>query len=148
MVCSEKLRRWSSSSIVLRRWVTGTPPVTHTYTRAIKQPTLHYLTRSVRRAAATCKQRLRTSEICRGNGPATSTSTPLYVQVTTGKFGPRMTSEWPVTRPQPVKRGTTRFRGWFLADRPRISLFRSQCLHRIDPRRPPCRNEAGQGCHN
>src|SRR2546429_371077 len=72
MVCSEKLRRWSSSSIVLRRWVTGTPPVTHTYTRAIKQPTLHYLTRSVRRAAATCKQRLRTSEICRGNGPATS----------------------------------------------------------------------------
>jgi serine/threonine protein kinase len=29
--------------------------VTHTYTRAIKQPTLHYLTRSVRRAAATCK---------------------------------------------------------------------------------------------
>src|SRR5437870_11035569 len=62
MVCSEKLRRWSSSSIVLRRWVTGTPPVTHTYTRAIKQPTLHYLTRSVRRAAATCKQRLRTRD--------------------------------------------------------------------------------------
>src|SRR2546429_2774118 len=30
---------------------------THTYTRAIKQPTLHYLTRSVRRAAATCKDR-------------------------------------------------------------------------------------------
>src|SRR5207244_12814291 len=81
MVCSEKLRRWSSSSIVLRRWVTGTPPVTHTYTRAIKQPTLHYLTRSVRRAAATCKQRLRTSAIrcgIGGIGQATSTSTPLH----------------------------------------------------------------------
>src|SRR5258707_15672534 len=52
------------------------------------------------------------------------------------------------TRPQPVKRATTPFRRWFLADRPRISLFRSQRLHRIDPRRPPCRNEAGQGRHN
>jgi uncharacterized protein DUF4386 len=33
--------------------LTGTPPVTHTYVQAIKQPTLHYLTRSVRRRAAT-----------------------------------------------------------------------------------------------
>src|SRR5207253_1027595 len=49
-----------------------------------------------------------------------------------------------VTCPQPVERATTRFRGWFLADRPRISLFRSQRLHWIDPRRPPCRNEAGE----
>src|SRR6266568_5241002 len=65
MVCSEKLRRWSSSSIVLRRWVTGTPPVTHTYTQAIKQPTLHYLTRSVRRRAATSKRRNRQSGIQR-----------------------------------------------------------------------------------
>ena len=39
--------------IILRRWVTGTPPVTQTYIQAIKQPTLHYLTRSVRRWAAT-----------------------------------------------------------------------------------------------
>src|SRR6201998_571913 len=39
----------SSSSIILRRWVTGTPPVTHTYIQAIQQPTLGYLTRSVRR---------------------------------------------------------------------------------------------------
>jgi hypothetical protein len=30
--------------------------VTHTYTQAIKQPTLHYLTRSVRRRAATSKR--------------------------------------------------------------------------------------------
>jgi RHS repeat-associated protein len=29
-----------------------------------------------------------------------------------------------------------------------ISLFRSQSLHWIDPRCPPCRNEAGQGRHN
>src|SRR5262249_20984264 len=40
-------RAWRSSSIILRRWVTGTPPVTHIYIKAIKQPTLHYLTRSV-----------------------------------------------------------------------------------------------------
>jgi len=46
-------RAWSSSSIFLRRWVTGTPPVTHTYIQAIKQPTLGYLTRSVRRRTAT-----------------------------------------------------------------------------------------------
>ena len=44
---------WSSSSIFLRTWVTGTPPVTHTYIQAIKQPTLHHLTRSVRRWVAT-----------------------------------------------------------------------------------------------
>jgi hypothetical protein len=30
--------------------------VTHTYIQAIKQPTLHYLTRSVRRRAATSKR--------------------------------------------------------------------------------------------
>src|SRR6516165_3585075 len=36
--------------------VTGTPPVTHTYIHAIKQPTLYYLTRSVRRRAATSKR--------------------------------------------------------------------------------------------
>src|SRR5438067_2475095 len=59
MVCSEKLRRWSSSSIIFRRWVTGTPPVTHTYIKAIKQPTLHYLTRSVRRRAAASKRDFR-----------------------------------------------------------------------------------------
>src|SRR5215468_9600673 len=47
-------RAWSSSNIIFRRWVTGTPPVTHTYIQTIEQPTLHYLTRSVRRAAATC----------------------------------------------------------------------------------------------
>ncbi|MGB2901684.1 MAG: hypothetical protein WBB89_20680, partial [Candidatus Acidiferrum sp.] len=35
---------------------TGTPPVTHTYIQAIKQQTLHYLTRSVRRRAATSKR--------------------------------------------------------------------------------------------
>ncbi|MGB4785271.1 MAG: hypothetical protein WAQ77_11165, partial [Candidatus Acidiferrum sp.] len=35
----------------------GTPPVTHTYIQAIKQQTLHYLTRSVRRRAATSKRR-------------------------------------------------------------------------------------------
>src|SRR5258708_37550641 len=63
MVCSEKLRRWSSSSIILRRWVTGTPPVTHTYTQTIKQPTLHYLTRSVRRRAATSKRGYRPFEL-------------------------------------------------------------------------------------
>src|SRR5262249_27069987 len=49
----------SSSSIFLRKWVTGTPPVTHTYIQAIKQPTLHYLTRSVRRRAATSKRAYR-----------------------------------------------------------------------------------------
>jgi hypothetical protein len=35
--------------------------VTHTYIQAIKQPTLHYLTRSVRRRAATSKRRYRRS---------------------------------------------------------------------------------------
>src|SRR5258708_34440191 len=63
MVCSEKLRRWSSSSIILRRWVTGTPPVTHIYIKPIEQPTLHYLTRSVRRRAATSKRRNRTCTV-------------------------------------------------------------------------------------
>ena len=41
---------WTASVI---NWPTMTPPVTHTYIQAIKQPTLHYLTRSVRRRAAT-----------------------------------------------------------------------------------------------
>jgi len=36
--------------------------VTHTYIQAIKHPTLHYLTRSVRRRAATSKRRYRKSE--------------------------------------------------------------------------------------
>jgi hypothetical protein len=36
--------------------------VTHTYIQAIKQPTLGYLTRSVRRRAATSKRRNRKSE--------------------------------------------------------------------------------------
>ena len=35
--------------------------MTHTYIQAIKQPTLGYLTRSVRRRAATSKQRLKGS---------------------------------------------------------------------------------------
>src|SRR6516164_10048756 len=61
MVFCAQLRSWSSSSIFLRKWVTGTPPVTHTYIQAIKQPTLHYLTRSVRRQAATSKRRNRRS---------------------------------------------------------------------------------------
>ena len=56
-------RAWSSSSIIFLRWVTGTPPVTHTYIQAIKQPTLHYLTRSVRRRAATSKRANR--KLCR-----------------------------------------------------------------------------------
>ncbi|HWO36168.1 MAG TPA: hypothetical protein VNO32_45845, partial [Candidatus Acidoferrum sp.] len=59
-------RSWSSSSIIFLKWVTGTPPVTHTYIQTIKQPTLHYLTRSVRRRAATSKPNIRT--IARG-GP-------------------------------------------------------------------------------
>jgi len=37
--------------------------VTHTYTQAIKQPTLHYLTRSVRRRAATSKRGNRPSKV-------------------------------------------------------------------------------------
>ena len=53
-----------------------------------------------------------------------------------------------VILPWNLKRGKPRFRGWFLADRPRISLFHSQRLHWINPRRPPCRNKAGQGRHN
>src|SRR5262250_3838933 len=57
-------RAWSSSSIFLRRWVTGTPPVTHTYIQAIKQPTLGHLTRSVRRRAATSKRANRLVEFC------------------------------------------------------------------------------------
>src|SRR5215831_16775404 len=28
-------RAWSSSNIIFRRWVTGTPPVTHTYIQTI-----------------------------------------------------------------------------------------------------------------
>src|SRR6266403_2198681 len=31
MVFSASFRRWSSSNIIFLRWVTGTPPVTHTY---------------------------------------------------------------------------------------------------------------------
>src|SRR5207253_6352973 len=89
MVCSEKLRRWSSSSIVLRRWVTGTPPVTHTYTRAIKQPTLHYLTRSVRRAAATCKLTNRKSRIAKKH---------MSGFATTQEFRPR--TECTCTKPE------------------------------------------------
>src|SRR5262249_7354361 len=68
MVCSEKLRRWRSSSIIFRRWVTGTPPVTHTYIQAIRQQTLHYLTRSVRRAAATCKRVIVQVDLAVGKG--------------------------------------------------------------------------------
>src|SRR5260370_39218339 len=34
ILSSEKLRRWSSSSIILRSWVTGTPPVTHIYIKS------------------------------------------------------------------------------------------------------------------
>src|SRR5215467_13941932 len=69
MVCAEKLRRWSSSSIIFRRWVTGTPPVTHTYIQAIKQSTLDYLTRSVCRRAATFKRRTQTSGPVESNCP-------------------------------------------------------------------------------
>jgi hypothetical protein len=36
--------------------------MTHTYIQAIKQPTLHYLTRSVRRRAATFKRAFRRSD--------------------------------------------------------------------------------------
>ncbi len=39
--------------------------MTHTYTQAIKQPTLHYLTRSVRRRAATSKRCYRSSTFAR-----------------------------------------------------------------------------------
>jgi retron-type reverse transcriptase len=49
----DKIVQQAVVTIILRRWVTGTPPVTHTYIQTIKQPTLHYLTRSVRRRAAT-----------------------------------------------------------------------------------------------
>ena len=49
--------------MIFRRWVTGTPPVTHTYIQAIKLPTLGYLTRSVRRRAATSKRDYRHSAI-------------------------------------------------------------------------------------
>src|SRR5437588_12994282 len=54
--------------------------------------------RSVRNWPLPGKQRSPRLEIRRGIGPATSTSTRLYVQVTTGKFVPRMTSEWPLGR--------------------------------------------------
>ena len=37
--------------------------MTHTYIQAIKQPTLHCLTRSVRRRAATSKRTYRKSEV-------------------------------------------------------------------------------------
>jgi hypothetical protein len=55
-----KQARRRGTSIILRSWVTGTPPVTHIYIKPIEQPTLHYLTRSVRRRAATSKRRNRT----------------------------------------------------------------------------------------
>ena len=41
--------------------------MTHTYITTIDQPTLHYLTRSVRRRAATSKRRNRPSEVLERN---------------------------------------------------------------------------------
>src|SRR5438445_8401297 len=57
MVCSEKLRRWSSSSIIFRRWVTGTPPVTHTYIKPSSNQ------RSTTARVASAAGRLRSSRL-------------------------------------------------------------------------------------
>src|SRR5215469_13362011 len=67
MVCSEKLRRWSSSSIIFRRWVTGTPPCDPN----LSQPPGNH--RSITSREASAAQRLRanglTSEVRPGREP-------------------------------------------------------------------------------
>src|SRR5215467_11282904 len=57
MVCSEKLRRWSSSSIIFRRWVTGTPPCDPN----LSQPPGNH--RSITSREASAAQRLRANDI-------------------------------------------------------------------------------------
>src|SRR5215472_16961212 len=57
MVCSEKLRRWSSSSIIFRRWVTGTPPCDPN----LSQPPGNH--RSITSREASAAQRLRANGV-------------------------------------------------------------------------------------
>src|SRR3989442_11548039 len=59
VVFSEEFRRWSSSRILFRRWVTGTPPCDPNLSHPLGNHRSVHLTRSVRRRAASFSRAFR-----------------------------------------------------------------------------------------